>query len=700
MRSPAEPPVEAEPDPDDPEEAEPVEAAPEVIAPAPGPLAPLEPPPAPVPVEPPPPPAQVELPPAPVPVESAPVVPALEAERESVAGRLRALRDRSARPRPPVPPAEGRIGLGERVTSVGYSARGVLSDARHSTSERWHAIPLIARQRVGAAAIVVAVVAIVALVLVPAAPCSFPGGDACAPGDDAIDLVPADALAYAHVDIDPESDQYAAARALAARLPLLTGIATGPISTVGGSRIDFATDVEPWAGGEAALVMLPGATRPESVTLIEADDPDRAEAFASSLLGPTASTTDVGGVAVSVGDGNLASALLDGFLVLGDRDAVSRIIDPPDDAGKLETSAASAAIDDLPDDRVAYAYLSGAGARAVLATPALQPLDTFVDSAGTAGVAAALSVDGDVISVTTRSRLDPARAEGAPGFFSALPGFDPTLDADVGPDALAYLGFGEPASSVRSLLSQASTEAPALHRAYQQAATALRKDGGVSITKDLLPLLGSEVAVSVEPVAAASSGTPGVAATPGVPYVSLLANGVDSAKAATDLAKLQKPLADALVPKSGEVAGRVSVFEPLQIAGIDAQSLTVSPNVELTYATYDDRLAVATDPLGIAQARAGGDGLSDSDTFRQVTSGLPGQVSLIAYLDLRDLIALGEQIGLAADPGYATLAPDLRALDAAALAVSDDGGVIRTDLRLAVGEAPGAQVDAPALPGE
>ena len=627
--------------------------------------------------------------------------------RESVAQRLLALRARAPqRPKlrrpegyvPPPAPRRAGSGVGARLTSAGHGVAGGLAGAGGRISEGWGGIPLIARQRLGAAVIVLAVAAILAFVLVPAAPCSFPGGDECAPADDAIDLVPDDALAYAHLDIDPESDQFAAAKALAARVPLLSGMLAGPISKVDGQTVDFGAQVAPWAGGEAALALLPGAGRPERVTLIEADDSGGARDFAAGLLGRAASTEDVDGIEVTVGARDQAAALLDGFLVLGGLDAVTRIVDPPDDAGKLETSEAADAIDELPDDRVAYAYLSGAGARAVLSDPSLEPVDTFVDSAGSAGVVAALSVDGDVASLTVRSTLDPARADESPGFFSALPEFSPSLDADVGAGALAYLGLGEPASSVERLLSQAASRSPGLSRAYEKAAKDLRK-GGISIRRDLLPLLGSEVALSVEPVAAASA-TPGVVGTPGVPYVSLLASGVDSRAAAADLAELQKPLADALVPESGEAAGQVAAFETLQIAGIEAQSLTVSPNVKLTYATYDDRLAVATDPLGIAQARAGGDGLVDSDTFREVTAGIPEEVSLIAYLDLRDLISLGEQVGLAADPGYATLAPDLRALDAAAVSVDDEDGMIRTDLRLAIGDTQQAGEDAPVPGGE
>ena len=65
-------------------------------------------------------------------------------------------------------------------------------------------------------------VVVIALVAVPNLPCQAPGGDECAPPDDAIELVPGDTLAYLHADTDPDSQQYENAAALAERLPKLT----------------------------------------------------------------------------------------------------------------------------------------------------------------------------------------------------------------------------------------------------------------------------------------------------------------------------------------------------------------------------------------------------------------------------------------------------------------------------------------------
>ena len=47
-------------------------------------------------------------------------------------------------------------------------------------------------------------------VAVPNLPCQLPGGDSCPPADDAAELVPGDALAYVHANLDPETEQYRA----------------------------------------------------------------------------------------------------------------------------------------------------------------------------------------------------------------------------------------------------------------------------------------------------------------------------------------------------------------------------------------------------------------------------------------------------------------------------------------------------------
>lgn len=650
-----------------------------------------------------------------------------ENRRESVARRLSALRERGPRQRQAeagsrrrkLQLGSARRALASRATSTGGFVRAAgqrvkaagaafgggvqragssTAGSRKQVGELAKRVPPVARVRIAAAAIVAAVIAFVALVVIPSAPCSFPGGDSCPAPDEAIGLVPDDVLAYAHVDIDPEGEEFQAASELAERLPLLSRLAIGELAAIGGDPVDFESQVRPWAGGEVALAVLPGSGALERVVLIEADDSEEAQQFAAGILGTATTTEEVAGIEVTSATDGSAGALVDGFLVLGDSSAVADVIDP-DGGETLESAAASTIIDELPDERVAYAYLSGEGARSLLGPQgSLAPFDTFVDSEASDGVAAALSAEDGLLELVVESRLDPELAKTSPPFFAALPPFEPTLPADVGSDALAYLGIGDPQASVQTLLSRAAAEAPDLLQAFNRAERDLARQGGVDLTEELLSLLGSEAAISVEPqVVEGSEPAPGTLTPSGVPYLSLLAKGVDPEGAARSLAALQEPLVDALAPAG---SGRVGSFETLRIAGVDAQSLPVNPDVNLTYATFDDLLVVATNPIAVEQARAEVDGLEESPEFEAVTEQLPEEVSLLAYFDLRSLLALGEQIGLAADPAYATLAPDLRTLDTAALAVSRSDDGIRTDLRLAVGEPEVAEAPASPIAGE
>jgi hypothetical protein len=595
--------------------------------------------------------------------------------------------------------ADARRGLAGRVRSLrdhgpGSGSSGAwLRTQRRRAAGAWGGLEPTNRHRIAAVAIVAAVVALIWLVLIPVAPCSFPGGDACPPDDDAIALVPADALAYVHLDVDPESEQFADASSIADRIPLLSRIVVDALTGAAGIDVDYGRQVEPWAGGEIALAALPAGLRGERVLMIEADDSDGAEKFASELLGPKQSTATIEGTDVSIGRGGAAWTVEDGFLLVGARSGLEAMLAA--DAGSLDGADGTAVIDELPEDRVAYAFVSAEGARALFGSRGLEPIDTFIDSGATEGAAASLSADGGGLRLAVRSDLDPDRGASAPGFFSALPTFTPTLTSEIGPSALGYLGIGDPQEGVGGLLDQARSSSPGLVAAFRRLSRKLGKQAGIDIGDDLLPLLGSEAALTLQPVASGSGEeTPGVTPDSATPYVSLIAKDVDPEDARQALARLQQPVAKSLAKRKN---GGPATFETIQIAGLQAQSLAVSPAVNLTYATWDDLLVIATNSLGIQQARSIDGGLDESEKFKDVTEDLPDSVSMIAYLDLTGLLNLGEQAGLATDPTYTTYAPDLRTLTAAALAVAAEDDRLDTDLQIAVGPRQEPEVDASPL---
>ena len=434
--------------------------------------------------------------------------------------------------------------------------------------------------------------------------------------------------------------------------------------------------------------------------MLEAEDEDGAKEFADGLLGPAAVSNDIGGTEVLVGEDGLSTVLYEGFLLLGTKAGIAGIVDTPAAAKTLDETAATSVLDRLPGGGPRLRLPIARGRRRAdrgsrlpqtPSTPSWTPARRPASPPRSASTATTRILP-------IRSDLDPEESETSPGFFGALPKFKPSLTADVGGDSLAYLGLGDPSSSIDSLRLQAAAEAPALLAAFDRFEAALQRDGGISLEEDLLPLLGSEVALSVEPVFDESAPvTPGTVVSSGTPYLSLIAAGVDEKEAATALAGLQAPLIEALAPEDG---AQVPAFEASDIAGVEAQSLFLSPQVDLTYATFADRLVIATNRLAVEEARAGDGGLAGTDGFVGLTADLPEEVSLLVYLNLDGLLGLGEQVGLAEDPVYATFAPDLRNLKAAALTVAGDDEAIDTDLRIATAAPQAVGVAAPPTGGE
>ncbi len=570
----------------------------------------------------------------------------------------------------------------------------------------WFNLSIYARRWLVLALGVVAVIALVALVAVPALPCGAPGGDTCPPADDASHLIPEDAIAYLHLNVDPGTDQFADAEKVATRLPLITRQGIGPLLAQlpgpHGEPPDFAGDIQPWFGGEAAIAIVPsGATTAEEVQLLEVADEDGAQEFADAIASGKPQESTYQHVDVQVDRRGLATAIVGGFLAIGRQSGVLDVIDAQSGAkgtGSLaDSDAARSARDALPDERLADGYLSEDGIARLVESPGgpLATLASVINPGASTGVAAALVASDDGLDLDVRSDLDPARARAHPGFFSAFPTFVPNLAGFLPADSLGYVGIGDPGKTLTSLLEQASAEEPGLASAVGNLVQRVKKLGDVNLEEDLLPSLGTEAAFALEPSRSGGKKDGGAgkrAAEPvplsATPFLEFVAAGVDTGRASKALARLQGPIAEALNPSS---ALQAPVFTDRNVGDVTAHALRLSPTVDLTYALAGSLLVIATDPAGVEQIVRGKGGLSGSDRFDQATGGLPRDVSMLGYLDLEGLVRLGEAAGLAEDPAYATFAPEIRSLQAVGLAVQSSPGELSTDLRVVVGEAPAGE---------
>jgi len=281
--------------------------------------------------------------------------------------------------------------------------------------------------------------------------------------------------------------------------------------------------------------------------------------------------------------------------------------------------------------------------------------------------AAAITRD-DGVEIDLVSELDPDLLGASPSFFSELPLFEPGLTERTGSRALGYVGIGEIGPTLGGLLSRAGQANQGLAVALQRLAAQLRKEAGVDPLGELLPALGGQAALIAEP-------------TDGVPFASLIVDGVDEDAASEALARLQRPVLRALGAGGG---GSVPRFEEEEVEGTTVRSIQLNPTVNLSYAVFDGMLVVSTDPAGIAQARSDGDRLAGSEAFEAATDDLPDEVSALVFLNLDELLGQVGRTDLVEDPFFASLSVNLDNIRSAALAVEGSDHRIRSELFMAL----------------
>lgn len=518
-------------------------------------------------------------------------------------------------------------------------------------------------------------------------PCEVPGGDSCPPPDNAAALVPAAALAYVHLDLDPGRHQVVRLGEVAGRVPKLAEQLLGrSAELVPGVELTFtelAVELAPWLGDEAALALLPaGGGATHRLWLLAVDDPVGARDFAGELTG-RANVAEHRGIEIEAdGSGELAAAQVSGFLAVGSEQAVRAVIDVGAREGSASLGDDPAMVeirDELPPERAAEAYLSGEGAEELIAEApgALSALAPFALPEATRGVGIALGAgeEGE-LELAVRSLLDSGRVEAEPGFFGALDPFEPELPQRFPDDSLAYVGFGDPGRAIGDLLARAGAGEAGQAGGFEGFAAELGGAGGIDLEDGLLPALGAEAAFVIEPRAA--GGDDLLAATP---FLEFVASGVDADAAREALTALEAPAVAAIAPVVG---ARVPEFGPIEVAGVEAQSSRVSPAIELTHAIVDDLAVIATDPLGIERLAEGSGGLDGAEMFERATADFADEVSLLAFLDLRQLVAAAERLGLAEDPVYAAFSGEVRSLLALGIAVRRTSELLATDARLIV----------------
>jgi hypothetical protein len=472
-----------------------------------------------------------------------------------------------------------------------------------------------------------------------------------APTDDAVALVPARALVYVHATVDRDSDQWRNASRIANRVPALVRLRTRFLRsvTLRGGPIHLGREVYPWLGNEAALALLPGRGNvARSLILLEVSDRELANAFLSRAVGRPASTSYRGTTIDSYG--SRATAFVGRFLVIGQLENVKAAIETGQGArDSLEQVAAfrKARGGLANESRLLYAYAPRAGVNGLLrAQPGLiGRLSVFLDDRRLRGVAASLDAESRGARVHFVSSLDPAPPTPLRG--SEL-SFTPRLVNAVPQDAVAYLGM-RGADRVLAATARLAGRSPlSLPPVLDRVRSELSGRSGRSLRRTLRPLLSKEAALFV-------------ARPSGVPILTLVVDGVSGSEGVRLLERLQ-PLLVKLLERP--TAGQVPTFRPFRVAGVDAVSLRISPTVQLTFAAFGGRAVLTTATQGIGLVRSTQSPITRNPLFdAEVRDHLAGVTSVL-FLDLEQLLALGEQAGLGTTRGYRQLREDLSQVSA------------------------------------
>jgi len=494
--------------------------------------------------------------------------------------------------------------------------------------------------RLGRTRAAVALVAVAAVALAAGLVCGRSGGSG--PADAAARLVPASALVYLHLSTDRHRAADRRLARIARVLPVLGRLRDRLATAISPRALDVERDVLPWLGDELAYAAVSPA---DSVVLAAVADRRRAEALVARV-GNLSGAERYRGMRLLVA-GPTAIAFVGDFLAVGTEAAVRAAIDRDqgDGARLADLPAYRRVAAGNPDDRSIDAYASAAGVRQVLAPRDGLPgaLGALLDRPGLSAAGAAVTAEDGGLGAHVRI------AGGGPHDAA----FEPVLLERVPEGAAAYVGIRGALRLVRVL------ERLGAARQLERVGDALADEAGIEFDRDLLAPLSGELALAVTGAGEDPAATGG-----GAPVVTLKARTADQRRTESALARLQEPLARRLA-----LAGTVPRFEAEAIGGLPAFTLRVTPELGPSYAVNDGAVVISTAPAGLEPPRGT---LAAARGFEATIGDVPARADSLVFLDLRQLLALGEQTGLTAIPGLATARDDLSRVRAAGAVIAQD----------------------------
>jgi hypothetical protein len=431
------------------------------------------------------------------------------------------------------------------------------------------------------------------------------GGGSSASSAAGVDVAPASAPLFISVNTDFEGDQIKTFRTLLDKFPGSDGLLRMALAELEQEDFDFEQDVKPALGSELDIVLLdlgPGgeAPNPEVVALLQPDDPAKLDALLKKDTDGTPTVKEE----------------VDGWTVLAESQASIDRFKQMRSGGTLGDSGRFAdAMEGLPDDALARAYVNA---------------DLILESYKAAGPA---------LDAQAFDQLFPNGAPSVGGTVSAEEGglrfqatgkttqptdtFEASLPDQLPAGAIAYIGFNNLAKGVRESLKNAGEANQQFDQQLGQAELAL----GLSIDRDVLPILEKEGAIAVYPAASGS----------GVPGIQLVMEVDDQEQAIETI--------DKLLARAAQFAPGIPTPRSIDIGGVKAKAIEYQ-GTTIVYAGFDGKLVITNSTDTIEAMQAGGKKLADDQTYvsARENADVPGETSGIFYVNLNSALDLVQSL--------------------------------------------------------
>jgi hypothetical protein len=419
--------------------------------------------------------------------------------------------------------------------------------------------------------------------------------------DRAATLVPADAIAYANIYLQPSSSQQMRLGALLGRLPgfedtstideKIDEIAQNLLSTAG---VDYRADIRPWLGNQASIAVLPASAdgaQPTTVAFLAVTEESEARAAlarATAEAGEPA-IVDYAGTEVTV-VGETAWAFVDDLLVISQQPAgVESSIDVRGGEASLAGSAGFRdTMGDLPPDHLASIYVDLSRATQLAGS------STELSGWSVAG-AALLAEEGGLRLAGTAPFAQEAGASAPAG--DAL-GSEPSslvewMPADTQAEAVIF-GVSQLIEDAESAAA-GSEEGQALTDALATARTVAALALGLDLDTDILPLL-DEVAVAISSIDGE------------LPAGQLLLHPGDADAAADVLERLTSSLENLGATVTTQPGGEQGEITTVELPDLGSAAYAIHDGVVIVALSADD-VAAAID------ANESGDNLASSEAY-------------------------------------------------------------------------------------